>query len=449
MYTPNLRRDLPASLVVFLVAVPLSLGIALASDAPIIAGLIGAIAGGIVTGLLAGSPLQVSGPAAGLTVVVAGFVQQFGWETMCLITACAGVLQFVLGYFKVARGALMIAPSVVHGMLAGIGITIAIAQLHVVLGGSPASSPIANLLALPARLGEINLSATLLGLMTIALLFIWKRMKNGTLKAIPGALVAVASATVVSIVLDSPVARVDLPDTFTFTAPTMPTDWSPFLIAVVTVALIASVESLLCAVATDKLHTGVRSNLDKELSAQGAGNFVSGLILLFERPVRVGDVITVGHHALRFVDSETEESQDEFEKTMVIRPGSASAAVAAAKAGVESNSPPPTSPPQPAPSAPVVPPGLPLGRIQVLNGPIAGKQLELTKALITLGKPGVQVAVISRRPQGYFLTHIEGDGKSMSFPIVNGTPIGAQAYAIKSGDVIELAGIKMEFSLIS
>ena len=278
MYTPNLRRDLPASLVVFLVAVPLSLGIALASDAPIIAGLIGAIAGGIVTGLLAGSPLQVSGPAAGLTVVVAGFVQQFGWETMCLITACAGVLQFVLGYFKVARGALMIAPSVVHGMLAGIGITIAIAQLHVVLGGSPASSPIANLLALPARLGEINLSATLLGLMTIALLFIWKRMKNGTLKAIPGALVAVASATVVSIVLDSPVARVDLPDTFTFTAPTMPTDWTPFLIAVVTVALIASVESLLCAVATDKLHTGVRSNLDKELSAQGAGNFVSGLL---------------------------------------------------------------------------------------------------------------------------------------------------------------------------
>jgi len=278
LYTPNLRRDLPASLVVFLVAVPLSLGIALASDAPIIAGLIGAIAGGIVTGLLAGSPLQVSGPAAGLTVVVAGFVHQFGWQTMCLITACAGVLQFVLGYFKVARGAMMIAPSVVHGMLAGIGITIAIAQLHVVLGGSPASSPIANLLALPARIAEINTSATILGLITIALLVIWKRVKIATLKAVPGALVAVATTTIVSIVLDSPVARVDLPDTFSFTPPTVPTDWSSFLIAVVTVALIASVESLLCAVATDKLHTGTRSNLDKELSAQGAGNFVSGLL---------------------------------------------------------------------------------------------------------------------------------------------------------------------------
>ena len=173
MFKPDLHRDLPASLVVFLVAVPLSLGIALASDAPIIAGLIGAIAGGIVTGLLAGSPLQVSGPAAGLTVVVAGFVQQFGWETMCLITACAGVLQFVLGYFKVARGALMIAPSVVHGMLAGIGITIALAQLHVVLGGSPASSPVANsasrLLGVDLSTRSNRFSLTCLGSETAAL----------------------------------------------------------------------------------------------------------------------------------------------------------------------------------------------------------------------------------------------------------------------------------------
>ena len=178
------------------------------------------------------------------------------------------------------------------------------------------------------------------------------------------------------------------------------------------------------------------------------GTYVNGK-LIKKHALRDGDVVGVGKHELKYINEHATADDEDFEKTMIIRPGSASAAVAAAKAGVESNSPPPTSPPQPAPSAPVVPPGLPLGRIQVLNGPIAGKQLELTKALITLGKPGVQVAVISRRPQGYFLTHIEGDGKSMSFPIVNGTPIGAQAYAIKTGDVIELAGIKMEFSLIS
>jgi carbonic anhydrase len=275
---PNFRRDLPASLVVFLIAVPLSLGIALASNAPIIAGLIAAVVGGVVVCLLAGSPLQVSGPAAGLTVVVAGFVAQFGWETMCLITACAGALQFVMGRLKVARGALMIAPAVVHGMLAGIGITIALAQMHVVLGGSPDSSPITNVINLPAGLASMNVSAALLGALTIVLLVVWKRIPVPALKAVPGALVAVAAATALSLVLDSDVARVDLPETFTLTKLVPPMEWTAFLIAVVTVAFIASVESLLCAVATDKLHTGERSNLDKELSAQGAGNFVSGLL---------------------------------------------------------------------------------------------------------------------------------------------------------------------------
>lgn len=278
MYTPDLRRDLPASLVVFLVAVPLSLGIALASDAPIIAGLIGAVSGAIVTGLLAGSPLQVSGPAAGLTVVVAGFVHQFGWETMCLITACAGIVQLVMGYFKVARGALMISPSVVHGMLAGIGITIATAQLHVVFGASPKSSPVLNLMALPTTLANINVEATILGALTIAILSGWRRMKIKALMPVPGPLVAVGLATAASVVMDANVTRVDLPETFNLTPFTVPTEWGEFSIAVLTVALIASIESLLCAVATDKLHSGVRSDLDKELSAQGAGNLVSGLL---------------------------------------------------------------------------------------------------------------------------------------------------------------------------
>ena len=288
----NLRRDLPASLVVFLVAVPLSLGIAFASGAPIIAGLIGAIVGGIVTGLLAGSPLQVSGPAAGLTVVVAGLVHQFGWETMCLITAYAGVMQLVLGWFKVARGALIIAPSVVHGMLAGIGISIALAQIHVVLGGSPQSSPVVNLLGIPKQLGLVNMQAAILGFLTIAILIVWKKLKAPALKAIPGPLVAVVVGTVVSILLKMDVKRVDLPDTFmkmdlqhvnlseTFALTKLapPADWGPFITAVLTVAIIASIESLLCAVATDKLHSGVRSDLDKELRAQGAGNLVSGLL---------------------------------------------------------------------------------------------------------------------------------------------------------------------------
>lgn len=277
-FTGALPKDLAASVVVFLVAVPLSLGIALASGAPIIAGLIGAVAGGIVTGLLAGSPLQVSGPAAGLTVVVAGLVYKFGWETMCLITACAGVVQLLLGFLKVGRGTLVIAPAVVHGMLAGIGISIALAQVHVALGGSPASSPIANVLALPKQLGLTNGAAAFLGGLTVAIMIIWKRIKLPALKAIPAPLVAVMTASLVSVIFKMDVARVDLPEKLEFTQLKLPGDWGAFFVAVFTVAIIASIESLLCAVATDKLHSGPRSNLDKELSAQGAGNLVSGLL---------------------------------------------------------------------------------------------------------------------------------------------------------------------------
>ncbi|MGE0384252.1 MAG: FHA domain-containing protein [Gammaproteobacteria bacterium] len=185
------------------------------------------------------------------------------------------------------------------------------------------------------------------------------------------------------------------------------------------------------------------------------GTYVNGK-LIKKHALKNGDVIGVGKHELKYLNEHATADDEDFEKTMIIRPGSASAAVAAAKAaenaGVQAVKAPvrPAAAPAahhgPAHAAPAGP-GMPLGKLHVLNGPIAGKELELTKALITLGKPGVQVAVISRRPQGYFLTHIEGDGRNDNFPIVNGKPIGPQAYAMRSGDVIELAGIKMEFTL--
>jgi predicted component of type VI protein secretion system len=170
------------------------------------------------------------------------------------------------------------------------------------------------------------------------------------------------------------------------------------------------------------------------------GSYVNGK-LVKKHALKDGDVIAIGKHELKYVNEHATADDDDFEKTMIIKPGSASAAVAAAQAAekaVESA----------APSAPAAPAGggMPLGRLTVLNGPIAGKELELTKALITLGKPGTQVAVISRRPQGYFLTHIESDGDGKRYPVVNGEAIGAKAYQLKDSDLIELAGIKMEFS---
>ena len=179
------------------------------------------------------------------------------------------------------------------------------------------------------------------------------------------------------------------------------------------------------------------------------GTYCNGK-LVKKHALRNGDVIGLGKHELKYVNEHATADDEEFEKTMIIRPGSASAAVAAAKAAEEAAAI-PAEDSEARPAAPVASTpsgGMPLAKLQVLNGPIAGKELELTKALITLGKPGTQVAVISRRPQGYFLTHIEGDGTNDNFPVVNNNAIGPQAYAIQNGDIIELAGIKMEFNLV-
>ena len=163
------------------------------------------------------------------------------------------------------------------------------------------------------------------------------------------------------------------------------------------------------------------------------GTFVNGK-LVKKHALKHGDVITIGKHELKYVNDDATTDDQDFEKTMIIRPGMASHAAAAAKAEE-------TAPPPPAGvGSQVAPEDMPLGKIQVLSGPGAGKELELKKALITLGRPGVQVAVITRRPQGYFITHVEG-----KHPLVNGDSIGAQAHALKDHDVVELAGVKMEF----
>jgi pSer/pThr/pTyr-binding forkhead associated (FHA) protein len=162
------------------------------------------------------------------------------------------------------------------------------------------------------------------------------------------------------------------------------------------------------------------------------GTFVNGK-LVKKHALKHGDVITIGKHELKYVNDDATTDDQDFEKTMIIRPGMASHAAAAAKAEE-------TAPPPAGIGSQVAAEDMPLGKIQVLSGPGAGKELELKKALITLGRPGVQVAVITRRPQGYFITHVEG-----KHPLVNGDSIGAQAHALEDHDVVELAGVKMEF----
>ncbi|MEY7971967.1 SulP family inorganic anion transporter [Saccharomonospora xinjiangensis] len=275
-----LRHDVPASLVVFLVAVPLSLGIALASGAPIVAGVVAAVVGGIVAGALGGSRLQVSGPAAGLTVVMAETIAEFGWAVTCAITVCAGLLQILFGLSRVARAALAIAPAIVHGMLAGIGVTLVLGQLHVILGGAPQSSAIDNLAELPGQIAGHHDTAAVIGIATIAVLLLWPRLPRPVTR-IPAPLAAITMVTVVATLADVSVTRVELPGDLLAIGflPELPSSgWFDFGLAVVTIALIASVETLLSAVAVDRMHTGPRANLNRELVGQGAANITSGAL---------------------------------------------------------------------------------------------------------------------------------------------------------------------------
>ncbi|WP_059010563.1 bifunctional SulP family inorganic anion transporter/carbonic anhydrase [Streptomyces specialis] len=290
--TPGFRADLSASISVFLIALPLSLGIALATGAPLQAGLVAAAVGGIIAGSLGGSALQVSGPAAGLTVITAEIIQQYGWRTTCAITALAGLTQLGLSALRVARSALVVSPAIVHGMLAGIGVTIALSQLHIVLGGSPESSAVENARQLPSQLAEPHWAAIVVGSLTIAVLLLWPRIPGRagvTLrKFAPAALAAVLLATVLPWAVGTDVPRVDLPTWSSHSLPHMPEGPVLGLIAaVLTVTLVASVESLLSAVAVDKLAAArqraggprvPKADLDRELRGQGAANVVSGLL---------------------------------------------------------------------------------------------------------------------------------------------------------------------------
>ncbi len=149
MFPKTLRQDFMSSIVVFLVALPLCMGIAIASGVPVAAGLITGIVGGIVVGSIAGCPLQVSGPAAGLTVIIIEIVQRFGLETLGIIVLLAGVLQLLAGIFRLGQWFRAVSPAVIKGMLAGIGVLIFASQFHVMIDDKPPGNGITNLVTIP------------------------------------------------------------------------------------------------------------------------------------------------------------------------------------------------------------------------------------------------------------------------------------------------------------
>ncbi|MCJ2187165.1 SulP family inorganic anion transporter [Novosphingobium beihaiensis] len=285
-------RDFTASIVVFLVAMPLCMGIAIASGVPPEKGLVTGIIGGIVVGLIAGSPLQVSGPAAGLAVIIFEFVREHGLEALGPVLLLAGMLQVVAGALKLGGLFRAISPAVVHGMLAGIGALIVIGQFHILFDEKPLSSGLENMAMMPARVLGLDFSdaaatelALALGLLTIGVMIGWEKLRPKSMSLVPGALLGVMAATLIAWGMSLDVARIQVPESIgsAFALPTSASWIAPLanpslIVAALAIAFIASAETLLSAAAVDRMHDGVRTKYDKELSAQGIGNLLCGLV---------------------------------------------------------------------------------------------------------------------------------------------------------------------------
>ncbi len=284
-------QDFTASIVVFLVALPLCLGIAIASGAPPAVGLITAIIGGIIVGYLSGCPLQVSGPAAGLVAIVWEAIQTHGLEGFGVIVLLAGVMQITAGVFRLGQWFRAVSPAVINGMLAGIGVLILASQFHVMLDDAPKQSGIDNLLSIPAAIqkgifpldGSTHHLAAALGILTIMTLIIWNYAPR-KFKIVPPALVAVVVAVLAAAIFQLPVKFVSLPENF-FSAINLPSLASINLladggiwVAALTIAFVASAETLLTAAAVDQMCPENRTRYNKEIIAQGVGNTLCGIL---------------------------------------------------------------------------------------------------------------------------------------------------------------------------
>ncbi|WP_128428295.1 SulP family inorganic anion transporter [Streptomyces cyaneus] len=283
----DLAGEITASLVVFLVALPLCIGVAVASGVPAELGIISGVIGGLVVGVVRGSTLQVSGPAAGLAALVAETVLEHGVAMLGVIVLFSGILQIVLGVVRLGRLFQAISIAVVQGMLAGIGLPLMFSQAYPMADAKAPGTPIENMAGIPDLLADIltdrqAMIATLLGIATIGLSFLWKKVP-GPAKRVPAALVAVGIGIAVAALpgvdvktlqVGNLLASVRVPgaEQFAGLADTA------IITSILTFTVIASAESLFTAAAVDRMHSGPRTRYNTELIAQGAGNTVAGVL---------------------------------------------------------------------------------------------------------------------------------------------------------------------------
>ncbi|MGW1071103.1 SulP family inorganic anion transporter [Streptomyces aureus] len=276
------KADLFASLVVFLVALPLCVGVAIASGVPAELGLVTGIVGGLVAGVLPGSSLQVSGPAAGLTVLVYEAVRTYGVEALGVLVLGAGLVQLGLGLLRLGRWFRAVSVAVVQGMLAGIGLVLIAGQVYAMGDTAAPSGGLGKIAGIVSLAGAADPVALAVGGGTVAVLLLWPRWHRGA-RVVPAPLLAVALASAVTGAFGLPVRRVEIQGLFDAVRPPAAADLGRLtevgvLGTVLAFALIASAESLFSAAAVDRLHQGPRTDYDRELIAQGAGNTVCGIL---------------------------------------------------------------------------------------------------------------------------------------------------------------------------
>jgi MFS superfamily sulfate permease-like transporter len=303
----HIKADLPASLVVFFVALPLCLGIALASGAPLFSGIIAGIVGGIVVGAISGSSIGVSGPAAGLAVVVLTAISDLGsYELFLVAVVIAGILQVIMGFLKAGVIGYFFPSSVIKGMLSAIGIIIFLKQIPLALGYEEGETPFAFFettgfdiyRSLTNMVTSIDPGVVLITAISLAILLVWDKVlakKHKVFKLVPGPLVAVIVGIIYQLIFSGSgssleitgnnLVSVPVPDNFNdflsqFTFPdfTQMGNTQVYIVAI-TIAIVASLETLLSVEATDKLDPHKRvTPTNRELVAQGVGNTMSGLI---------------------------------------------------------------------------------------------------------------------------------------------------------------------------
>ncbi|MFW2387892.1 MAG: SulP family inorganic anion transporter [Polyangiales bacterium] len=284
---------------VFLIALPLSMGIARASGLPASLGLITAAVGGVVVGLIGGAPLVIAGPSAGLSVLILDWVIAFrtdddpyGIASLAVIAMIAGVIQLLAGVLRFGTYFRAVSPAVIRGMLAGIGLIIVAKQFHVMIDDDIQGSVLYNIYKIPEGIVKTTFTggdrthyiAASIGVATLLTIVLWDRFRPAKLHVVPGALAGVLVATIASAVLRLPIEYVDVTGSLASYV-TLPNAGSVELLvqpriwfAGVALAFVASAETLLCATAVAGMSNGTRTDYDRELAAQGVGNLVCGLI---------------------------------------------------------------------------------------------------------------------------------------------------------------------------